>query len=63
MWRTSPAGCRPSNARALLGGENMTMHGMMPTEMMWGRGAVGLLVIIVLVLTAIALAKYVFAGR
>ena len=44
-------------------GENMTMHGMMPTEMMWGMGAVGLLVIIVLVLAAIALAKYVFAGR
>ena len=44
-------------------GENMTMHGMMSTEMMWGMGAVGLLVIIVLVLAAIALAKYVFAGR
>jgi hypothetical protein len=39
------------------------MHGMMPTEVMWGMGAVGLFVIIVLVLAAIALAKYVFAGR
>ena len=31
--------------------------------MMWGMGLFGVLVIIVLVLAAIALAKYIFSGR
>lgn len=31
--------------------------------MMWGMGLVGLLVVIVLVLAAIALARYVFSHR
>jgi hypothetical protein len=36
----------------------MDMHGMM-----WGMGIVGILVIIVLVLAAAALVKYLFSGR
>jgi hypothetical protein len=32
-------------------------------SMMWSMGLLGVLVIIVLVLAAIALAKYIFSGR
>ncbi|CAM5529505.1 hypothetical protein MAUB1S_08833 [Mycolicibacterium aubagnense] len=39
------------------------MHDMMGGGMMWGMGVFGLLVIIVLVLGAIALAKYVFSRK
>ncbi|HTK71837.1 MAG TPA: hypothetical protein VL331_04995 [Croceibacterium sp.] len=43
------------------------MQGMMGDgtagAMMWGMGLFGVLVIIVLVLAAIALAKYIFSGR
>jgi hypothetical protein len=38
------------------------MNGMMP-EMMWGIGLVWLLVVIVLILGAAALVKYLFSGR
>jgi len=39
------------------------MNDMMGGGMMWGMGLFWLLVIIVLVLAAIALAKYVFSRR
>lgn len=39
------------------------MHDMMGGGMMWGMGLVWLLVVIVLVLAAIALAKYIFSRR
>ena len=39
------------------------MHDMMGGGMMWGMGIFWLLVIIVLVLAAIALAKYIFSRR
>ena len=39
------------------------MNDMMGGGMMWGMGFFGLLLIIVLVLAAIALAKYVFSRR
>lgn len=39
------------------------MHDMMGGGMMWGMGLFGLLVVIVLVLAAIALAKYVFSRQ
>ena len=39
------------------------MHDMMGGGMMWGMGLFWLLVIIVLVLAAIALAKYIFSRR
>ncbi len=39
------------------------MHEMMGGGMMWGMGLFGLLVIVVLVLAAIALGKYVFLRR
>jgi hypothetical protein len=38
------------------------MNGMMP-GMMWGMALVGLLVIVVLILTAAALVKYLLSGR
>ncbi|HJS85491.1 MAG TPA: hypothetical protein VJ779_08520 [Acetobacteraceae bacterium] len=42
------------------------MHGMMSGEMnamMWGMGLIWLLIIVVLVLGAAALLKYLFSGR
>jgi len=39
------------------------MDGMMSGPMMWGMGLVWILVVIVLVLGAAALAKYLFSGR
>ena len=39
------------------------MHEMMGGGMMWGMGLFGLLIIVVLVLAAIALGKYVFSRR
>lgn len=39
------------------------MHDMMGGGMMWGMGLFGFLVIVVLVLAAIALAKYIFSRR
>lgn len=39
------------------------MRDMMGCGMMWGMGVFGLLIIIVLVLGAIALAKYVFSRK
>ena len=39
------------------------MHDMMGGGMMWGMGLFWLLIIIVLVLAAIALAKYIFSRR
>lgn len=39
------------------------MHDMMGGGMMWGMGLFGLLVIIVLVLAAVALAKFIFSRR
>lgn len=39
------------------------MNDMMGGGMMWGMGFFGLLLIIVLVLAAIALAKFVFSRR
>lgn len=39
------------------------MHETMGGGMMWGMGLFGLLVVIVLVLAAIALGKYVFSRR
>jgi hypothetical protein len=38
----------------------MMMHDMMGTEMMWGMGLAGLLVVLVLVLGLAALIKYLF---
>lgn len=39
------------------------MQDMMGGGMMWGMGLLGLLVVIVLVLAAIALGKYLFSRR
>jgi hypothetical protein len=39
------------------------MHGMMSEGMMWGMGVASLLVVIVLILSAAALIKYLFLGR
>lgn len=39
------------------------MNDMMGGGMMWGMGLFGLLVIIVLVLAAVALAKFIFSRR
>lgn len=39
------------------------MHDMMGGGMMWGMGLFGLLVIIVLVLSAVALAKFIVSRR
>ena len=39
------------------------MNNLMGGGMMWGMGVVGLLIIIVSVLAALALAKYVFSRR
>ena len=39
------------------------MQDMMGGGMMWGMGFFGLIIVIVLVLAAIALAKYVFSRR
>lgn len=39
------------------------MHDMMGGGMMWGMGLLWLLVLIVLVLAAAALVKYLFGGR
>jgi tellurite resistance protein TehA-like permease len=38
------------------------MDGMMP-GMMWGMGLIWLLVVVVLILSAAALVKYLFSGR
>jgi tellurite resistance protein TehA-like permease len=38
------------------------MDRMMP-EMMWGMGLIWLLIIVVLILSAAALVKYLFSGR
>jgi hypothetical protein len=39
------------------------MHDMMGSGMIWGMGAFALLVVVVLVLAAIALAKYIVSER
>jgi hypothetical protein len=39
------------------------MHGMNGMEMGWGRGLIGLLVVILLVLGIAALVKYLFSSR
>ena len=36
------------------------MHGLLAGSMMWGMGAIGLLVLALIVLAVAALAKYVF---
>jgi hypothetical protein len=41
-------------------GKNVTMDQMMAGGMMWGMGLIGLLLIIVLMLAAAALIKYLF---
>ena len=58
MAKAASACGSPSRERGKL-----MMNDMMGGGMMWGMGLFWLLVIIVLVLAAIALAKYVFSRR
>ena len=37
------------------------MQGMMGGDMMWGMGLVGLIPLVLIVLTIVALAKYIFS--
>ena len=39
------------------------MQGMMSEGMMWGMGLAWLLVVVILILSAAALIKYLFSGR